>query len=848
MARSRPSPEIHKFGGAALADAGSIRRAAAIFAAQEGPKVAVVSAMAGVTDALLEVGARTLAGDEVEALAIVERLRARHDEAARELAKPGRERDELLAEIAASYGELSALARGLAILRELTPRTSDTIVARGERLAARLFAAALAATPMTPGTPRPKPRLIDPLEVVATDARHGDASPDLEATDRAAPRVLSPLLARGLVPVVPGFLGATPEGRVATLGRGGTDLTATLLGRALSASRVVLWKDVPGLLTADPRVVPRARVLARIDLREAAELAYYGAKVLHPRALIPLSQAGGGRAIPIVIKPFADPEAAGTEISAIGRPQRSQPVRALSAMRAQALVTVAGSGMLGVPGIAARTFGALHREGISVSLITQASSEHSLCFSLPRTDAERARAALAEAFRDEIARREIDGIEVSGAVATLAVVGLGMPGTPGTAARLFRALSEAGVNVVAIAQGSSELNLSVVVGDRDAEEAQQRIHAAFQLDKIGGGQPSAAARADVILLGFGSVGRELAGQLGRLKTAALRIVAVVDRSGYVFKPAGISGAALRRLAEAKASGTGLADLPGGHEATSAEAVAEIARHALARPILADLTADDTAPVLRTALEAGFRLALANKRPLSGPRREAAELLALARALGRELRFEATVGAGLPVMDTYRKLLESGDRVERIEGCFSGTLGFLLTEVGSGRRFSEALTAAMAAGYTEPDPRDDLSGTDVARKALILGRLLGFDGELSDVAVEPLLPAWARALERREFLARLPELDAPWKQRIDAARAEGGTLRYVANVTRRRIAVGLAAVPAASPFAALSGTANQVVFTTARYKSNPLVITGPGAGLAVTAAGVLNDLFELAGEP
>src|SRR6185295_18134818 len=216
-------------------------------------------------------------------------------------------------------------------------------------------------------------------EVVATDARHGDASPDLEATDRAAPRILSPLLARGLVPVVPGFLGATPEGRVATLGRGGTDLTATLLGRALSASRVV----------------PRARVLARIDLREAAELAYYGAKVLHPRALIPLSQAGGGRAIPIVIKPFADPEAAGTEISAIGRPQRSQPVRALSAMRAQALVTVAGSGMLGVPGIAARTFGALHREGISVSLITQASSEHSLCFSLPRTDAERARAALA---------------------------------------------------------------------------------------------------------------------------------------------------------------------------------------------------------------------------------------------------------------------------------------------------------------------------------------------------------------------------------------------------------------------------------------------------------------------
>ncbi|MEP7012259.1 MAG: aspartate kinase [Acidobacteriota bacterium] len=855
MIRSKISCSIHKFGGAALADAGSIRRAVEIFRSEGGPKVAVVSAMAGVTDALLEVGARALAGDELEALAIVERLRARHLETAQALARDGRDRDALLALIVASFSELGALARGLAILRELSPRTSDAIVARGELLSSRLFSAGLAAV-------GERARWIEPGSVIVTDGRYGNASPDLAATDRAASRILPPLFARGISPVVAGFLGASPEGRLATLGRGGTDLSATMLGRALDASRVVLWKDVPGLLTADPRIVPTARVLPKLDLREAAELAYYGAKVLHPRALIPLSTPkapgpagselrGAPPQVRLIIKPFADPEAPGTEIAALGRPKRSQPVRALSAVRGQALVTVAGSGMLGVPGIAARTFGALHHEGISVSLISQASSEHSICFSVPRADSERARVALSEAFRDEIVRREIDGVEVRAGVATLAVVGLGMPGTPGTAARTFRALAEAEINVVAIAQGSSELNLSMVVDDREAEEALRRIHAAFQLDKIGGGHAHARPStlpADVVLLGFGAVGRELALLIAKLKNAPVRVVAVIDRSGYVFRPHGLPGATLKKLVLSKAKGGALATAPGGHAATPEAALAEICRHALARPILADLTAEDTAPLLSTALEAGMRLALANKRPLSGPRREAAELLALARALGRDLRFEATVGAGLPVMDTYRKLLESGDRIERIEGCFSGTLGFLLTEVSRGKRFSEALRAAMAAGFTEPDPRDDLSGMDVARKALILGRLLGFDGEIGDVAVEPLVPAWARDLSREEFLARLPELDASWKKRGDEARSRSEALRYVATVTRRKLSVALAAVPATSSFAALHGTANQVVFTTARYKTNPLVITGPGAGLGVTAAGVANDLFELAGEP
>ncbi len=345
MARTRLSCSIHKFGGAALADAGSIRSAVEVFRAQAGAKVAVVSALAGVTDALLEVGSRALAGDELEALAIVERLRARHLETAQALARSGREREALLEEIAASFAELAALGRGLAILRELSARTSDAIVARGELLSARLFAAALAAA-------GERARWVEPGTVIVTDGRYGNASPDLAATDRAAKRVLTPLLARGLSPVVAGFLGSSPEGRLATLGRGGTDLSATLLGRALGASRIVLWKDVPGLLTADPRIVPTARVLPKLDLREAAELAYYGAKVLHPRALIPLSTPTGvpgaePRGAPpparLIIKPFADPQAAGTEITALGRPKRSQPVRALSAVREPRMIVITAS-------------------------------------------------------------------------------------------------------------------------------------------------------------------------------------------------------------------------------------------------------------------------------------------------------------------------------------------------------------------------------------------------------------------------------------------------------------------------------------------------------------------------
>lgn len=835
MPRPSSTLEVHKFGGASLADPGAVRHAVAIIRERSFPRVVVVSAMAGVTDMLFDVATRSRAGDLTGAAKVAQTLRDRHHAAAKSLAPAGAARAELVEFVDSQITELETLARGLSILRELTPRTLDFLVARGERLSARLVTAALLAANI-------KTRYVDAAEVVRTDDSFGNASPDLEVTDQRLRKALKPLLNQGITPVVTGFIGSTPDGELTTLGRGGSDLTAALVGRAMGASAVNLWKDVPGLLTADPRVVPDARVLTQLNVREAAELAYYGAKVLHPRALIPVI----GKKVPLFVRPFSDPTSEGTEVSerATGL---DVPVKALSAAPSQALVTVEGNGMLGVPGVAARTFAALKREGISVSLISQASSEHSICFCVPAESAEAARVCLSEAFRDEIAHHEIDGVSVKAGVATIAVVGLGMAGTPGVAQRVFSALAANAINVIAIAQGSSELNISAVVEEKLSKEAQQAIHAAFQLGKVGGGSVAPRDRLDVFLLGFGRIGRSLSDLVAELPANGpkVRIVGVADRSGVVFDPAGLSNHRLTAIAREKAKGHSLKHMEGGKAERAEEAVKRALRHALSHPVLVDVTADETTEVLRTALTSGMDVVLANKKPLAGPSSAAEALLALAAQHGRRIRHEATVGAGLPVMDTFAKLQETGDQIVSIEGCVSGTLGFLISQLETGKKFSQALTAAMEGGYTEPDPRDDLSGADVARKALILGRLMGFKGEPASVVTESLVPSGGANLPLKAFLSKLSTWDADWADRIRSARAKGRLLRYVATVTPRRLHVGLTAVPASSPFASLQGTDNQIVFTTTRYREHPLVIRGPGAGPLVTAAGVLNDVLALA---
>jgi aspartokinase/homoserine dehydrogenase 1 len=823
--------EVWKLGGASIADASAVRRAAGLIQRHTGPLVVVVSALRGVTDALLDGAHRSASGDVAAASAQAAAFLRRHRALVLDLVPPGPDRRRLLTEADRAAREYREICRAVAALGHLSPRTSDVLVSRGERVAASIIAATVSAA----GRPAVK---VDALDVVSTDGHHGAAAPDLAATRRRARKALPPLLRKGVTPVVPGFFGRAPDGTVATLGRGGTDLTATLIGRVLGAARVVLWKDVPGILTADPNHVADARLIPQLHYREAAEVAYFGAKVLHPRALIPLD----GSRVRLHVRSFLNPDAPGTEVSA-RRTLNRYPVKGLAVEASQALVTVAGKGMMGVPGIAARTFSAIHGEGLSVSTIFQASSENSIGFTLPERDAPRAVDALRRAFEDEIASGLIDGVTARLGVGVVAVVGEGMAGTPGIAARVFVALGAGGVNVVAIAQGSSERNITFIVDRTQLPEAARRIHAAFQLSKIGGGRNPEHARTDVVLLGFGRVGRALADALAaRNGHAGVKVVGLLDRSGYVFDPKGLSRSRLLRLARGKDRGALVADL-GGVRANADATLAHIANHAVTRPVVVDVTAEDTGDLLLKAAGQGFDLVLANKKPLAGPFEEYARLMEAVTRSGRRLRFEATVGAGMPILDTHRKLVDSGDRVLRVEGCLSGTLGYVLSSISEGKPFSQAVKEAVSLGYAEPDPRDDLSGRDAGRKGLILGRLLGYTG--APPVAEDLVPPPLRQVPLAEFLTRLPSLDAEWRERVKREADRGRVLRYVVVATPRSVRAQLVAVPADSAVGALQGTRNLVSFTTRRYRREPLVITGPGAGPEVTAAGILNDLQHLA---
>jgi aspartokinase/homoserine dehydrogenase 1 len=823
--------EVWKFGGAALADARAIQKAAERIAEHNGPLVVVASALSGVTDQLL-----AAAPDAAEM------FKHKHHQAARSLLS-GAALQRYLDEVDASAREYDDVRSAIAILHptmhsphRLGPvghqsaRAQDTLIARGEQMSARLLAAVLTKS-------RCRASYVDALEIVRTDDVHGGATPRLEETATRARTMLRPLIESGTIPLVPGFIGRTPDGSVATLGRGGTDLTATILARSLRARQVVLWKDVPGIMTADPRLVPDARVIPQLHHREAAEVAHYGAKVLHPRALIPIA----GTRITVHVRSFIDPSAPGTEVSS-RQSLKAYPVKSLAVLPAQAVITVAGRGMVGVPGIAARTFTSVSAEGLSVSTIFQASSESSIGFTVPGDQASRAVACLRHGLRDEIAHGWIDGVTARTDMSVVAVVGDGMAGTPGISARVFTALEAGGINVVAIAQGSSERNISFVVSAAEAPDAARRVHAAFQLSKIGGGRPLSKPRTDVVLLGFGRVGRALADQISSMRIdREVRIVGLLDRSGYIFDDRGLSRARLLKLAKAKDNGALLASL-GGTAASAADALAFMASHAVSRPVVVDVTSDNTAAVLQTAAAQGFDVVLANKKPLADGWEGYERLVAACTTGGRRLRYEATVGAGLPIIDTYRKLSETGDRVLRIHGCVSGTLTYVLSEVTAGRSFSEAVREAMLRGYAEPDPRDDLSGRDAARKGLILARMLGYRGAAP--TADDLVPSPYRNLPLDQFLARLPELDAAWRERAAVAARQQRVLRYVVSATNRTVSAGLRGVPAASPIGAASGTQNIVTFQSRRYRHEPLVISGPGAGPQVTAAGILNDICSL----
>jgi aspartate kinase len=465
--------QVMKFGGTSVGNAECIRRAAEIVAraAGEGPVVAVVSAMGGVTNRLIAAAQACAAGDMDAAGKVAETLQDQHDDAIEILIGEGNKRAELAAELKQIIEEVSSLCRGTALLRELTPRTLDAISSAGERLSARLLAGALRELEV-------KSVAVEATELIVTDNQSGRAEPlMMETRDRASAK-LAPLLAEGLVPVVTGFIGATLEGKLTTLGRGGSDYSATILGAALDAKEIIIWTDVDGVLTADPRLVPEARTLKEISYNEAAELAYFGAKVLHPKTLRPVSEAG----IPVWIRNSFSPERKGTQITATGHPTK-RGVKAITAMSNVTLITIGGRGIVGLPGVAAKTFTAAASAQANVLLISQSSSGNDICFIIDSGDAARTVAELRAAFAADLAHHEVEHITVNPDIAIVAVVGERMRGTPGIAGRTFNALGRRGVNIIAIAQGSSEYNVSLVVEAGQMREVVQALHSEFDLQR-----------------------------------------------------------------------------------------------------------------------------------------------------------------------------------------------------------------------------------------------------------------------------------------------------------------------------------------------------------------------------
>lgn len=797
---------VMKFGGTSVGSRERLVQVASLVTAHPEPTVVVVSAMGGTTDALLDAGRAAERGSLDVALVAVEALRQRHLAAADE--------PEVRAAIEALVAELRDLLRGVALLGEQTGRSRAMLASFGERLSVHLAASYLRAVGRGSVA-------VDARELIVTDDSFEEGAVRFEASRARTRARLLPLVEAGVVPVVTGFLGATEDGRTTILGRGGSDYTGSLLGAMLDAREIWIWTDVDGILTADPRLVRDARTLRQVSFREAAEMSYFGAKVVHPKTMLPAMERG----IPIRIRSTFEPELPGTLI-AKDAPPEPEGVKTVTSIRAQALVTIEGRGMAGLPGMARRIFGCAERARANVVMISQASSEQTVSFVVAGRDAPALERELSSSLALEIEAGLLEPIVVRTDVAVVSIIGQGMAGRSGVAARLFGALGKTGVNVLAIAQGASELSISVAVADGDAGRAVRAVHAAFGLRRT----------LDVVLYGVGRVGQALLemieasrDELARSRRLRLRLLGVASSRRFLVDGHGISTeSALTRLAEATA------------RPDDASLLRQLDEARLGDVVLVDLSAAETAPLHLAAIEAGMHVVTANKVPLSGPLATYRELVEAVGRTGAVYGYETTFGAGLPVLHTLRELLHTGDQLDSVSGCFSGTLGFVCTRLQDGASLAEAVQEAAQLGYTEPDPRDDLSGRDVARKALIVARAMGLALEPHDVALEPLVPGMEGGLD--EAIAAFgPALAA----RVAEAGRRGAVLRYVAEVSAQGVRVGLQEVPAQSAIGALRGPDNILVFRSRRYRDQPLVIQGPGAGAAVTAAGVLGDILRVA---
>ena len=813
--------KILKFGGSSVGSPDRITDVASIVGslAPLGPLYVVVSAFQGVTDQLLDLGARASTGD-ITYVQVLEDMEYRHIDAIKALISV-QQQSGVLAQFKFSINELEDILNGVYLIREASPRTMDAIVSFGERFSAYIVAAALSAS----GTPA---IFADARQCIRTNDQFGNARVDQSRTNSLVKEFVKSQ--PGIVHVFTGFIASTEKGETTTLGRGGSDFTASIIGAALDADEIQIWTDVDGVLTADPRKVKRAFPLEQLTYEEAMELSHFGAKVIYP----PTMQPALAKGIPLRIKNTMNPDAQGTLIARDPGLSES-PIKGISSISDIALISITGPGMVGVTGVAGRIFDTLAQSGINVILITQASSEHTVCFAVLPAQAEQAKTQLEHSFRHEIRDGLVNEIIIERDLAIVAIVGENMKRTPGIAARIFQAFGNNGINIIAIAQGSSELNISVVISRPDEAKALNALHDAFFL--------SGLKTIHVFMVGAGLIGTTFVDLLAKQRqnlfdhySIELNLVGVTNSKKMLLEASGIPFESMKDRLQSSDQASNLEEF-----------VAQMRQMNLPNSVFVDCTAGDAAPaVYDRVLSASVSVITPNKKANSGPMEQYHRLRSLARRHNAQFLYETNVGAGLPIINTLRSMVTTGDRIHRIEGILSGTLSFLFNTYDGSVPFSKLLSDARDMGYTEPDPRDDLNGMDVARKLLILAREAGNSLELEDLEVENLVPEAARsAVDVSSFFDRLKDFDQSFKERYEKARAAGKVLRYIARFEDGKGKVSLQEVDADHPFYNLSATDNIVAFTSDHYATRPMVVKGPGAGAYVTASGVIADVLRVA---
>jgi aspartokinase/homoserine dehydrogenase 1 len=812
--------KILKFGGTSVGSVEALRALMGVIKReldQKEPMVVVVSAMAGVTNQLLK-----MAEDAVEGLdfsSALTDLEKRHFVVVKELV-PIQQQNQVLTKLKLYFQELEDVLQGITALQELSAKTKDVVLSFGEKSSAFMISRILRTLYL-------RTEFLDTTSVIKTDSSFGNAKVDFDQTNLLVKDYFTHN-SENLV-VATGFIASNAENKITTLGRGGSDYTAAIFGAALNVSQIEIWTDVNGLMTADPRRVKKAFSMEELSYTEAMELSFFGAKVIYPPTMIPAFL----KKIPIVIKNTFEPDFVGTVIKNDLKPSTTT-IRGISSVDHVSIINMEGSGMVGKAGFSGRLFSLLSREQVNVILITQSSSEHSITFAVNPDDALKAKILIEQEFELELHAGKLEPVKIETNLSILAIVGENMKKTPGISGKLFHALGRNGVNVVAIAQGSSEYNISVIIYNEDLSKALNAIHDAFfaELQKT----------LNVFVVGVGNIGTELLSQikghkefLAKNNLINIKILGLTNTKKMLIDRDGIDLGNWKELLNASEE-----------QANLEEFIQQMKKLNLPNGVFIDNTASPyPSKFYKEAFEANISVVTCNKIANSGEYAQFAELKNTAQKHGVDFYYETNVGAGLPIIKTLNDLIVSGDKISKIEAILSGTISFIFNNFKRDANFHDVVKLAQEKGFTEPDPRDDLGGIDFMRKMLILARNAGIKMEASDVKLGEIIPeSCAKAPSVADFYQELKNSNDYFEKMKNEATDAGKVLRYIGKLENGKVEIGMQAVGADHPFYALSGSDNIIAFTTDRYNETQMVVKGPGAGAAVTAAGVFADLVKV----